>query len=139
MRSLRHRWSVRAAALALGLLATTPALAAASCSGNNLLNKLRSSEPASYDEVLAAANAEKNAQAILWKIEAKGLAPSWLFGTIHLSDDRVTKLSPAIKSALAGIKTLALEVEDLSPETMMAAVGARLRTRGGRGPDAGRR
>ena len=37
---------------------------------------------------------------LLWKIEGKGLAqPSYLFGTIHLTDERVTTLHPLAQKA----------------------------------------
>ncbi len=36
---------------------------------------------------------------LLWKIEAGGLQPSYLFGTIHSDDPRVTKLPKAVKQA----------------------------------------
>ncbi|MGN2393504.1 hypothetical protein ACTFO6_18685, partial [Pelomicrobium sp. G1] len=29
---------------------------------------------------------------VLWNVEAKGVAPSYLFGTLHLDDDRVLAL-----------------------------------------------
>lgn len=36
---------------------------------------------------------------LLWKVEKKGVAPSYLFGTIHVDDDRVLALPPAVKNA----------------------------------------
>ena len=36
---------------------------------------------------------------LLWKIEAGGLQPSYLFGTIHSDDPRVTKLPKAVEQA----------------------------------------
>lgn len=40
--------------------------------------------------------------AFLWKVEREGLATSWLFGTIHVPDDRVNALHPEVKAALEG-------------------------------------
>ena len=51
----------------------------------------------------------------LWKIEKAGAPPSHLFGTMHLTDDRINALSPAVKGALADSRRLVLELEDLSP------------------------
>ena len=47
---------------------------------------------------MAEAAATKNAGAILWKIEKDGRPTSYLFGTVHLTDERVTKLSPAVRA-----------------------------------------
>jgi len=51
--------------------------------------------------------AAKNAGAILWKIEKEGRPASYLFGTVHLTDDRVTDLSPAVKAGLKEAKVIA--------------------------------
>ena len=48
--------------------------------------------------IMAEAAATKNAGAILWKIEKEGRPASYLFGTVHLTDERVTTLSPAVKA-----------------------------------------
>lgn len=51
----------------------------------------------------AAQDAAKPAppeHAFLWKVEREGLATSWLFGTIHVPDDRVHALHPQVKAAL---------------------------------------
>lgn len=53
----------------------------------------------------AAQDAAKPApprHAFLWKVEREGLAASWLFGTVHIPDDRVHSLHPQVKAALEG-------------------------------------
>lgn len=37
---------------------------------------------------------------LLWRVEAPDVAASYLFGTIHISDPRVTQLSPSVTAAL---------------------------------------
>lgn len=49
-------------------------------------------------------------QGLLWRIETPGSAPSYLFGTIHLTDPRVTKLPPAVVKALDEADSLTLEL-----------------------------
>src|SRR5690606_1169369 len=50
------------------------------------------------------------------------LPPSWLFGTIHITDARVTRLSPAVLTALNGVNTIALEIADLSAISRARAI-----------------
>lgn len=49
-------------------------------------------------------------EGLLWRIETAGSAPSYLFGTIHLTDPRVTKLPPAVVKALDEANSLTLEL-----------------------------
>src|SRR5690606_36660195 len=63
-----------------------------------------------------------NADAVLWKVERGALPPSWLFGTIHITDKRVTTLSPAVLSALDQAETVALEIADVSSGTRARAI-----------------
>jgi uncharacterized protein YbaP (TraB family) len=86
------------------------------CSGRNMLDELKVSDAATHARILAKAAATENATAILWRIERAGRPASYLFGTVHLTDARITGISPAVKAALAGARRLLLEVdaEDLS-------------------------
>ncbi|MGH8772699.1 MAG: TraB/GumN family protein, partial [Burkholderiales bacterium] len=47
---------------------------------------------------------------VLWKVEKDGAAASYLFGTIHVSDPRVTKLPKQVKQALAQSKSFTMEM-----------------------------
>ena len=51
-----------------------------------------------------------NGLGLLWKIEGGGAEPSYLFGTVHLSDPRVLDLDASVSRALATADTVALEV-----------------------------
>jgi uncharacterized protein YbaP (TraB family) len=68
---------------------------------------------------MAAAASTENASAILWKVEKAGSPPSHLFGTMHLTDDRINALSSATKKALADSRRLVLELDDISPAGFM--------------------
>jgi hypothetical protein len=50
-------------------------------------------------------------QGLLWKVEAKGRMPNYVFGTIHLSDIRVTTLPDPVRQALNEAENLSLEVD----------------------------
>ena len=47
---------------------------------------------------------------LLWKIEGGGAAPSYLFGTIHLRDTRVTTLPGPVADAIDATGSLSIEV-----------------------------
>jgi uncharacterized protein len=108
---------VRTLLLSLTLLVADAAAAAAqraACGGKNMLDELEGT-PA-HASILAKAAATENANALLWRVERVGGPPSHLFGTMHLTDERINTLSPALKTALAGSQRLLLEVdvEDLT-------------------------
>lgn len=90
-----------------------------SCTGKNVLDELRTSDPLAHARVMAAAASTENANAIFWKIEKAGAPASYLFGTMHLTDERINTLSPAVKAALADSRHLILELDDLSPGSFM--------------------
>lgn len=98
--------------------------AAPACHGVDMLAETRAKDPQLYERIMGAAAAAKNSNAILWKIEKDGKPASYLFGTVHLTDQRVTTLSPAAKNAVNDSKTIALEVSDIS-ETATSTVIAR--------------
>jgi uncharacterized protein YbaP (TraB family) len=117
---------VRTALLSLALLIACLACAEAqlpTCSGKNVLDELKGSDPAAHARILAEADATENSTAILWRIERPGKPVSHLFGTMHLTDDRITNVSPAVKAALGGARRLLLEVNanDLSGAGFMKA------------------
>lgn len=92
------------------------------CRGANMLEELALSDPAAHAKVSADAKALENTEALLWKVEKAGVAPSHLFGTIHLSDSRITDIPPKIAETLKASKTLVLEVGDLSSGALAAAM-----------------
>ena len=67
----------------------------------------------------AKANETLNGKGTLWKIEKQGLPPSWLFGTIHMTDPRVTSLSPPAQTAFDGANTVVIETTDILDQAKM--------------------
>jgi uncharacterized protein len=123
-RNLLLRLAIAITAL-VGTIATAQAQPV--CGGSDLMPGLAKSNPALHAQVLEVARSEPNSEAILWRIEKTGAAstnaakPSWLFGTIHLTDPRVHVLSPAIREALDAATALALEIADVGPKAMQKA------------------
>lgn len=111
------------AALALSAAAAASAIASPACKGTDVLAELAVTDPAAHARVVAAAKATPNTEAVLWRVEKSGLAPSYLFGTAHITDERVTTLTPKVITALDASKRVVLEVADLSPGAMADAMG----------------
>lgn len=55
---------------------------------------------------------------LLWKVDKAGLAPSYLFGTIHSGDERVARLPPPVKKAFDRSDVFVMEV---IPDPSLAA------------------
>ena len=123
---MRFRELVRAACLApvaLTLCAGPVGAATPACSGRDMLLELESGDAAAHGRVMAAAEGTINARALLWRIDAEGGAtPSYLFGTVHLTDDRVNALSPKTVAAMDGVRRIALEIDDMSPQSLGKAI-----------------
>lgn len=47
---------------------------------------------------------------LLWKIESRGRQPSYLFGTIHSADPRVTRLPPPVRAAFDEASSFTMEL-----------------------------
>lgn len=98
--------------------AETPA-----CAGHNLLPELQASQPQAYAKAEAEAAATRNGKGLLWKLEKDGKPTSYLFGTMHMTDQRVTSLTPAAQKAFDGAHTVVIETTDvLDKAKMMAAM-----------------
>jgi hypothetical protein len=61
---------------------------------------------------------------LLWRVEKPGAAPSYLFGTVHLADERVTTLPHAVKQQLDAAQSFTMEIA-LDPSNT-AALAARM-------------
>lgn len=111
---------------ALGFLATLLLVAqaraeAAACTGQDLLAQIETGQPDTYARLQAEAAAVPNGAGLLWKVEKPGVEPSWLFGTMHLTDPRVTDLTEAARAAYEGARTVVIETTDILDQSKMMA------------------
>jgi uncharacterized protein len=107
------------------LLAATGQLRAEEpvCGGTNLVEEVREEDPALFRRMKEEAAATPNGEGLLWRVERDEAAPSWLFGTMHMTDPRVTAIPDAVRAALAEAETLAIETTDiLDRQAMVAAM-----------------
>jgi len=57
-----------------------------------------------------AASTADDTRGLLWKVEGKNQKPSYLFGTIHIADPRVTNLPPTVRTVFDAADALIVEV-----------------------------
>jgi hypothetical protein len=116
------------ALFALGFVATLLLVGHAraditACTGHDLLAQIEVEKPQTYARLEAEAAAVLNGSNLLWKVEKPGVEPSWLFGTMHLTDPRVTDLTDAARTAYESAGTVVIETIDvLDQAKMMAAM-----------------
>lgn len=93
------------------------------CNGVSLVKQLAASNPQKLAEVRARASGTRNGSGLLWKVEKSGIAPSYLFGTMHVTDPKVTRMPAAAQAALDGAGTVVIEtVEILDPAIAQAVL-----------------
>lgn len=79
------------------------------CGGRDMIPELKKRAPEIYQEIRRDADTIVNGKGLLWRIEADGVAPSYLFGTIHFTDLRVHEFPPAVLAALDGSRVVIVE------------------------------
>jgi uncharacterized protein YbaP (TraB family) len=95
------------------------------CVGNDMLAALQKDDPALLAKIEREAAATPNGKGLLWRLEKPGERPSFLLGTMHMTDPRVTKLTPAAQKAFDAADTVVIETtEVLDQAKMMAAIMA---------------
>ena len=75
------------------------------CSGSDLsqVEGLAAAEAARADDLV-------NGDGLLWRIEKLGLAPSFLFGTIHSTDESALEIARRAAGSINGAKIVATEL-----------------------------
>ncbi|MDZ5699262.1 TraB/GumN family protein [Chelativorans sp. M5D2P16] len=95
----------------------------AACAGRDLVEELAERDPALLEEMQEEAAAAENGRGLLWRVEGRQGPPSYLFGTMHVSDPRVVDLPSAAREAFAEAGTIVIETtEVLDEREMMAAM-----------------
>ncbi|MDI6028275.1 TraB/GumN family protein [Corticibacterium sp. UT-5YL-CI-8] len=96
------------------------------CTGKNYVEELAKTRPDLLAKAEAEATATPNGQGRLWKIEKEGIEPSWLMGTIHVTDPRILDLPESVLQAFDGAGTVVIETTDiLDPRKMAGATTSR--------------
>lgn len=99
------------------------------CQGTDLIQELQVQQPDIYDKL------QKETQAIpyhtgkFFRISMGGTEPSYIFGTLHSGDPRITQFSPELLSALDSARNVAFELKEvggLSDPNTMNTMGMQL-------------
>lgn len=92
-----------------------PALAL--CQGDDSFAALSRTAPADQAAILEAAHAVPYAQGRFWKVEKDGVT-SWVFGTFHSAEPRVTDLPAPVRAAFDASDRLIVEITGQEMEAM---------------------
>ncbi|MDP3899215.1 MAG: TraB/GumN family protein [Mesorhizobium sp.] len=95
--------------------------APAACTGTDMLAALEKSDPAKLASIRAEADGTPNGEGLLWRIDKAGTAPSFLFGTMHMTDPRVIDLTPDARKAFDQSTAVVIETTDVLDEAAMMA------------------
>ena len=93
----------------------------ASCGGRNLIAEMKTSDPARLAKLETEAAAIPNGKGLFWKIEKAGVAPSYLLGTMHVTDPRVLAMPKGADEAYATAKTVIVESDEIVDDQKAAA------------------
>ncbi len=96
------------------------------CTSSSLLDELDRQDRFKLERMLKNASEIANSAAVLWKVESAGKTPSYLFGTVHVVDESIAALRPAVLDAISKSHIVALETAEISRAAMryaMAQVG----------------
>ncbi|ACK51310.1 GumN family protein [Methylocella silvestris BL2] len=125
---------VRRRAIIAAILCFAASGARGACSGHDLFPLIEEKAPDAFAAIKAQAAETPFGRGTLFRLSDGANAPSYLFGTLHLADPRVTDFRPSVVEALAASKTLAVEsietgarlasVIRKDPKAMRAAVQA---------------
>lgn len=123
------RTIIAALALLLGL-ASWPALAAASdplpaCTGKDLLAQLHQTDATAYDRIVTESHRYANGEGLLWKIESPGREPSYLFGTIHATDEEAIAFAQSMAKYIGQVHTVATELGEAMAPNLRWVIAAK--------------
>lgn len=111
------------AMLAFTLLGIKPAKAEddLTCAGQDLVEIMQRDEPQKYQKLTAEADGVLNGKGTFWRIEKDGLEPSYLLGTMHVTDPRVLNMPKGAQEAFASAKTVVVESDEILDDKKAAS------------------
>lgn len=98
----------------------SPAVRSSDCVGTDLVKALQLNDAASFEKFELLARNVANGQGLLWRIEAKGVKPSYLFGTMHSSEAIARTFDTLVLRALSRSRVVATELPGASTRRVAA-------------------
>jgi len=115
---MKRLFSTITALFILGSSLSATAAEPPACKGKSILKTERAKHPKQYDAAMKLAAKVPNGNAVFWKIEKAGIEkPSYLFGTIHVTDPRVNNLPPITIDAIKNASVIALELKEVGSKS----------------------
>lgn len=104
--------------LSLNFVSNVQAEEETACKGEELLAVLASADPAAFAMLRKQADESVYGNSRLWKISKSGKPDSWVFGTMHMADARISTLPQTARRAYESSNTVLVEVTDMmDPDT----------------------
>jgi len=93
------------------------------CAGSEMLGPLANNDPGTFKMLRKQASKISYGNARLWKISKSGVPSSWVFGTMHMADARISELPQSVKAAYRQANTVLVEVTDmLDPDAAKSTI-----------------
>jgi uncharacterized protein YbaP (TraB family) len=108
-----RRWAGAIGLLALLGFSPVAWAESAGCGGKNLLEQLKTENREDYEKLIAEGEKIPNGKGVFWKIEKDGIEPSYLLGTMHLSDPRILDLPDSVYDAQYDAKVVIVEASEI--------------------------
>jgi uncharacterized protein YbaP (TraB family) len=99
------------------------------CTGRDLLDEEQRSDPAAYRTILDAMAKVPNAEGLLWKIEKGSVPPSYLFGTMHATDEGAVAIARSMAPYVKQTRTVATELGSAMGPGMKSVAAVKLALR----------
>lgn len=99
------------------------ASAAVGCVGRNVLADVQRDNPAEYAALFQRAHQVPNAQGRFWRVDGRGSAPSYLFGTFH-TNEAVRTVTPEVWGALDASRIALFELTIAEQHAMQDRIAA---------------
>ncbi|MFB2551251.1 TraB/GumN family protein [Ensifer soli] len=104
------------------LVLTRPAHAETpACGGRDLMAEFARTAPQTIESMRREAAAIPNGKGVFWKIEKPGVAPSYLLGTMHVTDPRVLAMPKGAPAAFDAAGTVVVESDEIVDDRKAAA------------------
>jgi uncharacterized protein len=104
----------------VGFVSPAAAQDRTSCTGIDMIAEMERDDPTALAAIRGEASQTINGTGLLWRIDKDGIAPSWLYGTMHVTDPRVLDLPEGVQAAFDAADTLVIEATEILDQQAMA-------------------